>query len=118
MTRRGTYAGRMIIRRTLRENHPAFHLAGYTRMKECRPMTDQLDGVFVLELILTGALIGVIPGMIAQRKGYTNTSKTPSSLPPQARGRLVVAALLASREAARARFSSTWQGWWVSRAIG
>lgn len=34
-------------------------------------MTDPLDGVSVLELILAGALIGVIPGMIAQRKGYS-----------------------------------------------
>ena len=33
-------------------------------------MTDQLDGVLLLELILTGALIGVIPGMIAQKKGH------------------------------------------------
>jgi hypothetical protein len=33
-------------------------------------MTDQLDGVLLLELILTGVLIGVIPGMIAQRKGH------------------------------------------------
>ena len=34
-------------------------------------MTDQLDGVLIFELILTGALIGVIPGMIAQRKGHS-----------------------------------------------
>jgi hypothetical protein len=34
-------------------------------------MTNQLDGALILELILTGALIGVIPGMIAQRKGHS-----------------------------------------------
>jgi hypothetical protein len=33
-------------------------------------MTNQLDGVLILEVILTGALVGFIPAMIAQRKGH------------------------------------------------
>lgn len=34
-------------------------------------MTDQLDGVLIAEVIFTAALLGVIPGMIAQRKGHS-----------------------------------------------
>jgi hypothetical protein len=33
-------------------------------------MTDQLDGVLILEVILTAALVGVIPALIAQKKGH------------------------------------------------
>ena len=33
-------------------------------------MTDQLDGVLLLEIILTAALVGVIPALIAQKKGH------------------------------------------------
>jgi hypothetical protein len=34
-------------------------------------MTGQLDGVLILEVILTAALMGVIPAMIAQKKGHS-----------------------------------------------
>jgi hypothetical protein len=34
-------------------------------------MSDQLDGVLLLEVILTAAMLGVIPAMVAQRKGHS-----------------------------------------------